>query len=158
MQLNFDNRGGITRLYAIPTEDILRIRNNWGFGSVTPELNRRDRIIELPYYIGLGYQFNEEQTLTDNGHRYAVDINGIVPAHLMRADDIETLRHGMWMVLHQDARGRIRLSGTIQIPLVFTSKSGSGASAKELNGDTFSFSAIEENASPDCYIPDIRQL
>lgn len=158
MQLSFDNRGGIRRVYAIPAGDILRIRHNWEYGTVTPELRRRDGIIELPFYAGQTYNFREEHSLKDNGDCYAVSLAGIVPSHLVSTATIETLRHGEWLLLHQDTRGRIRLSGTVQIPLRFSSTSDTGSSPAELNGETFSFSATESESSPECYIADIANI
>lgn len=158
MQLNFDNRGGIRRMYAIPARDILRIRNNWSLGNVTPELKRRDRIVELPFYAGQTYSFREEHTLTEDGDRYTISITGIMPSHLVDEWTLDVLRHDEWLVLHQDTRGRIRLSGTQLIPLRFSSVSDTGTAANELNGETFTFSATEAEASPECYIADIGNL
>lgn len=158
MQFDFDNRGGIRRVYAIPAVNILRIRNNWEFGNITPELNSRENIIELPHYAGQTYSFTEEHTITEHGNRYAVTIEGIIPSHLVQANIIEDLRHGEWLVLHQDTRGRLRLSGTQQIPLRFSSTSNTGKAHQELNGEAFSFTAIEAESSPECYISDIQDI
>jgi len=158
MQLNFDNRGGISRIYAIPAKDVLRIRNNWVFGNVTPELIRRDGIIELPIYAGQTYNFREEHSIAKHGNRYDISITGIIPSQYASEDMIETLRNGEWIVLHQDACGRIRLSGTQVIPLRYSSTCDTGSNHAELNGESFSFSATEAMASPKCYVADINCL
>lgn len=158
MQLEFDTRGGIRRVYAIPVHDILRIRHNWAAGNVTPELIRRDGVIELPSYAGQDYSFTEESAVTEQGNQFNVSIKGRIPAHLACPKTIQMLRSGEWLVLHQDARGRIRLSGTALIPLRFTSISDSGQQHSELNGESFTFSAIESETSPECYIADTAQL
>ena len=158
MQLNFDNRGGIRRVYAIPVTDILRIRHNWTSRTVTPELRRRDGIVELPTYAGQDYAFTEERVLTDHGTRDNVSLKGRIPARLIQPSTIQKLSDGEWLVLHQDTCGRIRLSGTALVPLRFVSTSDSGQTAPELNGETFTFSAVESITSPECYIADINQL
>lgn len=158
MKLDFDNRGGIRRMYAIPVKDILRIRSNWSLDNVTPELKRRDRIVELPFYAGQTYNFREEHAVTEDGDRYAISITGIIPSHLVDEWTIDVLRHDEWLVLHQDTRGRIRLSGTQLIPLRFSSVSDTGSAANELNGETFTFSAIEAEASPECHVADTDNL
>jgi hypothetical protein len=157
MQLDFDNRGGIRRMYAIPTRDILRISKKWSLDKVTPELKRRDRIIELPFSEQT-YNFREEHSVTEDGDRYAVSISGTIPSQLVDEWTLYELRCDEWIVLHQDARGRIRLSGTKLIPLRFSSVSDTGTAPNELNGETFNFSAIESEASPDCHIEDINNL
>lgn len=158
MQLNFDNRGGIRRMYAIPAEDILRIRNNWSLGNVTPELKSRSRIVEIPFYAGQKYNFREEHTITEDGDRYKINITGLMPSQFVDARTIDILRHGEWLVLHQDTRGRIRLSGSKQIPLRFFSVSDTGSAPNELNGETFTFDATENETSPECYIADMGKL
>ena len=158
MQLNFENRGGIRRLYAIPVADILRIRRNWGTKTVTPELRRRDRVIALPAYAGQSYSFKEEKNHVDQGVRYSCSISGVIPAHLIKPEESVVLSYGEWIVLHQDARGRIRMSGTIDIPLQYDSTSDTGSSSVDLNGESFTFSAVEEHESYECYIADILSL
>ena len=158
MKLNFDTRGGIRRVYAIPAKDILRIRNNWANHTVTPELINRDGIVEIPSYAGQNYSFKEEHSITDHGDRYNVAITGVIPANLISNEDIQTLRLGEWFVLHQDTRGCIRMSGTPLVPLRFTSITDKGASHGELNGESFTFSAIESQPSLECDIADIACL
>ena len=155
MQLNFDNRGGIKRIYAIPNEDTLRIDNNRSLGTATIQLSRTDQIVELPYYAGQNYSFSEEHTLTEQGDRYAVNISGVIPSQLMDTATTEKLRRGEWLVLHQDTRGRVRLSGTQLIPLRFSSTSSTGADFPELNGEAFSFSATVAESSPECSLDGI---
>lgn len=158
MIFDFDTRGGIRRVYAIPVKNILRIRNNWTNHTVTPELLNRDGIVEIPSYAGQNYSFREEHSITDQGDRYNVAITGVIPSNLISHDDIQTLRHGEWLVLHQDTRGSIRMSGTQLVPLRFTSITDKGSSHAELNGESFTFSAIESQPSPECYIADINCL
>ena len=155
MQFQFDNRGGIRRIYAIPKEDFLSIDSTRSLGNVKIRLGREDRIVELPYYAGQNYSFTEEHSLTENGDRYAVNISGVIPSQLLDTNTTENLRRGEWLVLHQDTRGIVRLSGTQLVPLRFSSKRATGADAKELNGDAFSFTATEAESSPECSLEGI---
>lgn len=150
MRFKFDNRGGIIRIYAIPKEDILNIDDSQSLGKVTILLGRSDRIVEIPCYAGQNFGFSEQHSLTEQGDRYAVNISGVVPSQLMDINTTETLRHGEWLVLHQDRRGIVRLSGTLLIPLRFSSTSNTGVDLPELNGETFSFAATEAESSPEC--------
>ena len=145
-------------MYAIPARDILRIRNNWSLGNITPELKRRDRIVELPFYAGDTYNFREEHSVTEDGDRYAICITGIMPSKYVDAGTIETLRQGEWLVLHQDSIGRIRLSGTQLVPLRFSSISDSGTCPADINGESFTFAATESEPSAECYIADISNI
>lgn len=126
--------------------------------NVTPELSSRDGIIELPYYAGHHYAFTENHTLTEQGDRYDVSIQGMIPRQLTSEDVMQTLRKGEWIVLHEDARGVIRISGTQLIPLRYSSQQDTGDSPEVLNGETFKFSAIESEPSPECYIADFLNL
>lgn len=155
MQFDFDNRGGIRRIYALPNEDVLSIDNSRGLGIVSVQMGSTDRIVELPCYAGQNYSFSEEHTLKEQGDRYAVAISGVIPSQLIDAGTTEKLRRGEWLVLHQDTRGRIRLSGTKLIPLRFSSTSSTGADFPELNGEAFSFSATEAESSPECSLDGI---
>lgn len=158
MRLNFDNRGGICHVYAIPAECVSNIRNNWNRKTVTPELDDNEGIIKLPYYAGQNYSFTEQHSLNEQGDRYTVEIKGVIPSHLIEDIDINTLRRGEWLVIHQDARGITRMTGTKLIPLRFSSTSDTGTELSNLNGEQFVFSAIEAEPSPECDIEDFNNL
>lgn len=158
MRLDFDNRGGICHVYAIPIECVSNIKKNWNNKTVTPELSNNEGIIRLPYYAGQNYSFTEQHSLNEQGDRYAVEIKGVIPSQLIEDVDINTLRRGEWLVVHEDARGKIRLSGTKLIPLRFSSTSSSGTEPSNLNGEEFAFSAIEAETSPECHIENLDNL
>lgn len=152
MQLNFDNRGGISRLYAIPSADVIDINTFTSHDIATATLSRSSGIIEIPFYPGHSYNFHERHTITEQGDIYNVNISGIIPSQLVNDNMIDTLRHGEWLVAHKDRRGFTRLSGTKLVPLRFTCASTSGSEHAELNGQEFEFTAKEENSSPVCKI------
>ena len=87
-----------------------------------------------------------------------MEIKGVIPSHLIEDIDINTLRRGEWLVIHQDARGITRMTGTKLIPLRFSSTSDTGTELSNLNGEQFVFSAIEAEPSPECDIEDFNNL
>ena len=158
MRLNFDNRGGLCHVFAIPAECVSNIRNNWNRKTVTPELISNSGIIKLPYYAGQNYSFTEQHSLNEQGDLYAVEIKGIIPSQLIEDIDINTLQRGEWLVIHQDARGIIRLSGTKLIPLRFSSTRDTGTELSNPNGEEFVFSATEAEPSPECDFENFNNL
>jgi hypothetical protein len=159
LDFDFDNIGGISAVYAIPVTSLLRIRHDRVTGKYHPEFTNRDAIVRIPIYADDTYQFEEQQSHDDGGELYAVSLSGVIPKMSdVNAAVIRVLENGEWYVLHQDRNGCVILSGSSSVPLRFLSARSTGKSVEELNGNSFTFSASEPDASLIVEIDDINDL
>lgn len=159
MNLEFDNRGGVCRMYAVPASSLLRVRLNYGNDiTYTPEFDNREEIIEIPYYADHNYSFNEVESWSSFGESYSVEITGTIPSNLILSKNVEKLRRGNWLVLHKDRRGRIRMSGTADVPLRCEITTSSGTATTDLNGEAFKFQGVEAVPSLVCKYVNIESL
>ena len=147
IQFDYDNRPGVSRIYAIPVTSFLRLRKNYVNNTTHLEVKDRDAIIDIPINT-LSFRFTENQTSDEPGETYHPSIEGCIPK-LSSVNDkmIRKLERGEWLVLHQDNNGVVHLSGTIAVPLTFLSNKTTGASGEDLNGNSFIFSAITPEPS-----------
>ena len=147
IKFDYDNRPGISRVYAIPVASFLRLRKNYINNTTMLEVQNRDAIIDIPVNSQT-FLFTEDQTLEEAGETYNVIIQGCIPK-ISAANDINirTLERGEWLVLHQDNNGVIHLSGTKDVPLHFATSKTSGTVAGDVNGNTFNFHAITPEPS-----------
>lgn len=137
LEFDFDNVGGITRLYAVQTSALRRLDTNPLTGLSRLSLYPDAEVVEIPVYNNV--LFSEVQSEEDGGSVFAVQITGFIP----RQENvllISTLERSDWLVVHQDANGDILLSGTTDIPLMFASNKTTGSDG-ERNGNNFTFSA-----------------
>lgn len=148
---DFDNIGGLGRLFAIPRASFIRIREDYVNGLHYLECRKRELIIDLPMYADDSFSFDENQAFENAGDGYDITISGVIPK-LSAADAtvIETLERGQWMVLCQDRNGVVRLCGDENVLLKFISKKGTGAAAVDRNGISFTFSCRQ--SAPSIYI------
>ena len=159
MKLQFDNRGGIAYMYALPPECLNRIRRNFGDDDTfSPEFVKSEKMIKVPCYAGSSHKFVEKKTLGEDGESYSLEISGVVPAHLMARNELKKLSKGRWLVVFQDKMGEIRMSGTKEIPLYFDYNDETGGQVTELNGYKFSFVAKQAKPSLVCVQVDLRSL
>lgn len=146
-----DFRGGLAYIYAIPPGSLRRVRVDYASGDLFPEFRDRAGIIRLPVLESRaeGCRFVETHEWTESGDAYTVEVSGRFPPPGKGGEAvIRMLERGKWLVLHTDANGQTRLSGTEDIPLKFTREADTGAAPGETNGVRFTFSAVEPEASP----------
>lgn len=131
---NFDNVGGMARLYLIEAAGMQRVDTNVSDGTVRPVLASGTLVYYIDVYGGDAFQFTEEMTLEDGGECYAVSITGFIP-RMDNLIDVAELEQGEWIAVHQDANGTILMSGTKEVPLRFvTTKNTGNASVRNATG------------------------
>lgn len=146
IDFNFDNVGGVTSIYAFPPQAVQSIILQPSSGKAQLTLNANANIIQLPVYAPTSTSWTEEHTVDDAGDTYAVAITGFIPRH-ENTQVVNELTRGKWMVVHQDANGDILLSGTVEVPLTFTSSKTTGTDGSTRNGTSFTFAANEPSPS-----------
>lgn len=141
IEFNFDNVGGMSRLYLIEAKGLVRMETNVANRCVRPVLDDYACVYNIEVYGGDAFQFSEEMTQEDGGEAFAVGISGFIP----RMDNLVTvaeLERGEWIAVHEDANGTVLMSGTREVPLHFvTSKSTGTPSAR--NATAFRLQATE---------------
>ena len=147
IQFDFDNRPGISRMYAIPVASFLRLRKDYRKRTTHLEVKDRDNIIDIPVHTS-SFMFKEDQSTEVAGETYNIVVSGSIPKISgVNRSTVYTLEHGEWLVLHQDNNGTIHLSGTVDDPLSFHSGKSTGSGADGINGNVFSFSGITPDSS-----------
>ena len=158
IQFDYDNRPGISRLYAIPVASFLRIRKDYKKQTDFLEVKNRDAIIDIPVHTNT-FIFNETQALNEPGETFNVAIDGCMPKlSLINDDTIRILERGEWLVLNQDNNGTIHLSGTVDDPLNFISNKTSGSGSDQTNGNAFQFMGVTPDSSLIIDMPMITEL
>lgn len=148
IKFNFENVGGLAELYAFPPADLLRVRHDYIKGIDTVELRNRNNIVVVPVFGDRSFSFSEEKGLADGGVYWDVNIEGVIPnINFENQRLIETLDRGEWLVVSMDNNGIVHLSGTIDVPLQFSSSKSSGDSYASLNGIEFSFQCRQPSPS-----------
>lgn len=147
IQFDFDNVGGITRIYTIPVTSFLRLRKDYINDMQYLEVKQRADIIAIPVYADSSFTFNETQSQEDGGELWTVEIAGLIPKrYKLNERIVRTLERGEWFVLFQDKNGDIVLAGSIEVPLHFLSDRTTGTET-EVNGNRFKFGGIEAEPS-----------
>jgi hypothetical protein len=150
ISFDFDNVGGISRLYAIPPSSFVRIRRDYVNSITYLECRDYASIIEIPIYTDNTFSFNENQTFDAPGDGYSIEISGIVPKMMpVNSSDIGLLERGEWYVLCEDRNGNVKFAGDEDVRLKFISKKSSGAAFIDHNQISFTFSCLQENPSVD---------
>lgn len=156
---DFENIGGVSRLFAIPPSSFERIRRDYVAKMNYLECKNMADIMEIPIYADGTFYFNEDQSFEAAGDTYAVEIGGVIPKMMMgNASDIECLERGTWYVLLQDMNGEVRLSGDEQVKMKFLTKKGTGNSAVNRNQIAFTFTCRQENPSVYLELDDMYNL
>ena len=148
VKIEFDNIGGLALIYAFPPSDLLRLRHDYIRDTDALELTTRDNIVVLPIVGDRSFSFTEQKSTADGGDYWEVTIEGVIPK-LCRdnSDVIETLERGEWLVLSQDHNGTVHLSGSVEVPLTFSTERATGDSYTALNGVSFTFSGQQPSPS-----------
>ena len=158
IEFDYNNRPGISRIYAIPVTSFLRIRKDYKKQTDFLEVKNRDEIIEIPVHTGT-FLFTESQTTEEAGETFNVAIDGCIPKLSMLNDAIvRKLERGEWLILHQDNNGTIHLSGSVDDPLNFHSSKSTGSGAEAVNGNAFKFSGITPDSSLIIDMPMLTEL
>lgn len=156
---DFENIGGVSRLFAIPPSSFERIRRDYVTGLNYIECKTHANIIEIPIYADGTFYFNENQSFEAAGDTYVVEIGGVIPKQMVQsAVDIERLERGSWYVLLQDMNGEVRLSGDEQVKMKFLTKKSTGTSAVSRNQIAFTFTCQQENPSVYIELDNISDL
>ena len=117
IDFNFDNVGGMSRLYLIGREDVGQVAWNHQRGIARISLRDRSAVYGIDTDNG-DFSFSEKLTEDDAGPRYDVVLSGFIP-RLDSVPDITVLERGEWLAVHVDGNGCILLSGTKEVPLGF---------------------------------------
>ena len=144
IDFDFDNVGGISRMFAIDVRGVHALTHNLLTGLYRLSLHRGAIVIEIPVYAPEATDFSERQQLDDAGEVYKVSISGFIPRQ--NSSLVPQLERGSWIVVHQDANGDTLLSGSVDVPLVFTSSKSAGGDGGK-NGNAFTFSGTEPSPS-----------
>lgn len=156
---DFENIGGVSRLFAIPPSSFERIRRDYAKKLNYLECKNMADIIEIPIYADSTFYFNEDQSFEAAGDTYSVEIGGVIPKMMMsNASGIECLERGSWYVLLQDMNGEVRLSGDEQVKMKFLTKKSTGNSAVNRNQIAFTFTCRQENPSVYIELDDMSNL
>ena len=159
LNFDYDNLGGVIRLFAIPAVSFLRIREDYVSGLKYPELRKRELIIDIPVYADDSFSIDEEHKLTNQGDTYDTAVSGIIPKMCrVNATTLEILERGEWMVLTQDSNGEVRLTGSPENLLKFTCKKSTGKTKAARNGIEFSFAATLPQTSVYVDVPDFSTI
>lgn len=141
IEFNFDNVGGMSRLYLIEAAGVLRVETNVANRCVRPVLDDYACVYNIEVYGGDAFQFTEDLTLNDGCEAFAVSISGFIP----RMDNLVTvaeLEQGEWIAVHRDANGTVLMSGTREVPLHFVTSKNTGTLSKR-NATAFRLQATE---------------
>jgi len=157
---DFENIGGVGKLYAIPMSSFKRIRKDYISGKNYLELVKREDIIDIPNICD-EFSFSENSVSNDHGDSYELEINGIIPK--ISGDStklMEELERGYWLVLSQDNNGVVRLSGDpdLNILLKLSTQKHTGTKAVDRNGIDVTFSCTQPNPSICIDVDDISIL
>ena len=145
ISFNFDNVGGMSRLYLIDVGGLARVDTNLTDGRVRPVLASGARVYNIEVYGGEDFQFTEQMALEDEGETFNVSIIGFIP----RMDNLVTvaeLECGEWIAVHEDANGTVLMSGTREVPLRFVTSKSTGTPATR-NATAFTLQATEPEPS-----------
>lgn len=154
---DFDNLGGLLKLYAIPPSSFVRVIQEYASQQNRLELRNREDIMEIPVYADSTYSYSEDKEVNDAGDCWNVSIEGVIPKtcsgnHRM----LETLERELWYVLAVDGNGEAHWCGQEDALLIFNTHKSSGKSAADRNGTTFTFSCIQDE--PTIFIADPEGL
>ena len=138
-----DNVGGLSSIYVVPTAVFNRVKTDFSTGKRYVSVASTEDVIELPVFCNQSFMYEENPELQDGGDAYDVKIQGVVPRLDTEPQLLRELERGEWLVMHQDKNGGARLSGTVDVPLRFSTIRSSGNSPAALNGHRFTFSAVE---------------
>lgn len=142
-KIEFDfgsNMGGLSRMFAIPPECVLRIRTDHTNDQNYLEVINREKIVDI-YFTEETSSFSELQSRDTPGSAYKIEISAIVPKDSPTNKKVMTqLEHGFWYVLAEDNNGNIRLAGNEDNQLIFTRKGGSGTGPSSGNKTEILFS------------------
>lgn len=142
INLNTDQRGSISYLYAIPLTSFVRIDHDYHLGLDSLVLRQKQDIIQIP--ISDGCEWEESDKLAAGGIVFQPKITGkLNPAATNVPNIIYELIRGNWLVLHIDAIGTARLSGSVNVPMRFNTQSKSGQNLHDANQVQFSFSGLQ---------------
>ena len=148
VDLIFDNIGGIRALYLLPKSDVQRIDTNFASEQVIVVMRTRVNIIKVEVPDNDTFLFREDMSIEDGGIQYSVAISGLVQGRLASAL-VREMERGEWLAVHQDANGKILLSGTIDLPLRCVTQKSSGSTTTR-NGVPFTLQATEAEPSKEC--------
>ncbi len=143
---SFDNVGGLGKIVAIPVEVFNRLRPNFSNDTLQVSVSDEDELVELPVVYNDAFVFKEVQDLGDGGHLWDVEISGLIPRNDTDQGLRRQLERGQWLVMHRDRNGCVLLSGSKDVPLLFSSGRSSG-DGKGMNGDSFRFHGQEDGPS-----------
>lgn len=148
IDFDFENMGGLAELYAIPPSDVLRLRHDYLYDIDNVELVTRQNIVAVPVYGNRSFSFSEQSGIADGGRYWDVSIEGVIPKIQNGSSHIiEKLERGTWLVLSMDHNGIVHLSGSVEVPLVFSAYKSTGDACSSLNGSTFSFTGRQPKPS-----------
>ena len=140
---NIDNVGGLGKMVAIPVGVFNRLRPDFSKSTLQVSVSDEDELVELPVVYNDAFVFTERQELGDGGQLWNVEISGVIPRNDTDSGIRQQLERGQWLVMHRDRNGCVLLSGSKDVPLLFSSVRSTGG----MNGNAFKFSGQESGPS-----------
>ncbi len=141
IELNFDHVDGISHLYLINVNGLVRVDRSADDYSARPVISDESSLIEIPVHSN--FQISERNISDERGEAFEVRISGFIPRLGMQST-IRDLESGEWLSICKDANGDILLSGNREVPLTFSGSRGGGSGK---TGTEFTLAAIEPSQS-----------
>lgn len=141
IELNFDHVDGISHLYLINVNGLVRLDRSADDYSARPVISDENFLLEIPVHSN--FQISEQNVSDDRGEAFEVRISGFIPRLGMQST-IRELESGEWLAICQDGNGDILLSGSREVPLTFSGSRGGGTGK---TGTEFTLTATEPNQS-----------
>ena len=145
INLPLDNVGGLSDIYLICTDNILRYYRD--YLGVDMTLKSYEDYIVLPYRADDTYVFTEKMTIEEAGPTFEVIIEGVIPTSLEDNDTIiREIISKQWLAVTKDNNGEMKLVGSKEVPLSFSFDYTTGKKG-ERNGLSFSVSSKQSHRS-----------
>jgi hypothetical protein len=129
-----DNLGGLLKIWAVPSEDII-------VGINTANFKTMANIIEL-YCSPGSISFTETQVQEKYGLGYKNQLNAFIPKD---SPEVQTIINDMtgrkWVVVLLDQNEQFKVAGSPEIPLRVSFDLDTGADAPDRNGHFISWNA-----------------
>lgn len=148
IDFDFNNVGGMSRLYLIDIAGLVRCDVNVKNRHVRPVLTSENMMYNIGVLSGDDFVFTENLLQEDGGEVFDVAISGFLPK-MNNLVTVSILERKEWIAVHQDANGNIMVSGTKEMPLRFITSKTTGTTQTR-NATAFTISGKVTTSSQVC--------